>query len=51
MKFLVLVPVYGRYDILKLFAEGLNVLKDQGYDIEVLAVGSSTEVMFNFFVP
>ena len=45
MKFLVLVPVYGRYDILKLFAEGLNVLKEQGYDIEVLAVGSSTEDM------
>lgn len=41
IKFLVLVPVYGRYDVLRLFGNGIDVLKHKGYDINVLAVGSS----------
>ena len=40
-KFLVLVPVHERYNVLKLFAQGIDSLKNKGYDIQVLAVGSS----------
>jgi hypothetical protein len=39
MKFLVLVPIYRRYGVLRLFNEGLESLKGKGYNIEVLAVG------------
>jgi hypothetical protein len=39
MKFLVLVPIYRRHDVLRVFNEGLEVLKGKGYNIEVLAVG------------
>lgn len=40
-KLLVLVPVYGRHNVLRLFGNGIDVLKYKGYDIDVLAVGSS----------
>ena len=43
MNFLVLVPVWKRYNVLKLFANGLEALKEKGYNIEVLAVGSCVE--------
>lgn len=43
MKFLVLVPVWKRYNVLELFANGLEALKEKGYALEVLAVGSCVE--------
>lgn len=39
MKFLVLVPIYRRHAVLRLFNAGLESLKGKGYNIEVLAVG------------
>ena len=43
MKFLVLVPVWKRYNVLELFANALEALKEKGYALEVLAVGSCVE--------
>lgn len=45
MKFLVLVPIYRRYSVLRLFNEGLESLKRKGYEIEVLAVGDEKDAL------
>lgn len=46
-KFMVLVPVHERFQVLKLFALGIEALRKQGYNIDVLAVGSSNQDMEN----